>query len=88
LIQYVRAGASQELLQSMVEVELTESWLFQSLLRVEEKKLYDPDDVYLQVREREVERINQGLPQRIEFLDEGLAIKQQTAKSHDSKESS
>jgi hypothetical protein len=35
-----------------------------------------------------VERINQGLPQRIEFLDEGLAIKQQTAKSHDSKESS
>ena len=88
LIQYVRAGASQELLQSMVEVELTESWLFQSQRRVEEKKLYDPDDVYLQVREREVERINQGLPQRIEFLDEKLAIKQQTAKSNDSKESS
>ena len=87
MIQYVRAGASQELLQSMVEVELTESWLFQSQRRVEEKKLYDPDDVYFQVREREVERINQGLPQRIEFLDEKLAIKQQTAKSRDSKES-
>jgi hypothetical protein len=55
LIQYVRAGASQELLGSMAEIELTETWLFQSLRHFEEKKLYDPDDVYLQVREREVE---------------------------------
>jgi hypothetical protein len=32
------------------------------------------------VREREVERINQGLPPRIEFLDEKLAIKNRPSK--------
>jgi len=57
----------------MSEIEHTESWLFQSQRHIEEKKLYDPDDVYFHVREREVERINQGLPLRIEFLDEKLA---------------
>jgi len=80
LIQYARAAASRELLDSMSEVEHTEAWFFQSQRHVEEKKLYDPDDVYLQVREREVERINQGFQPRIEFLDEKLAIKKQTTK--------
>jgi hypothetical protein len=37
---------------SMAEIELTESWLLYSLRHVEEKKLYDPEDVYLQVRGR------------------------------------
>jgi hypothetical protein len=80
LIQYVRAAASRELLDSMSEIEHTEAWLFQSQRHVEEKKLYDPDDVYLQVREREVERINQGLPPRVEFLDEKLAIEKRPSK--------
>jgi hypothetical protein len=40
-------------------------------LRVrEEKVLRDPDDVYLSVRDREAERIAQGLPARIRFLDQ------------------
>jgi hypothetical protein len=80
LIQYVRAASSRELLDSMSEIEHTEAWLFQSQRHVEEKKLYDPDDVYFHVREREVERINQGLPPRIEFLDEKLAIEKRPAK--------
>jgi hypothetical protein len=80
LIQYVRAGASRELLDSMSEIEHTEAWLFQSQRHVEEKKLYDPDDVYLQVRERELERTNQGFPPRIDFLDEKLSIHKQTSK--------
>ena len=88
LIQYVRAAASRELLDSMSEIEHTEAWLFQSQRHVEEKKLYDPDDVYLQVREREVERINQGFQPRIEFLDEKLAIKKQTNKATKPDESS
>jgi hypothetical protein len=78
LIQYVRAAASRELLDSLSETEHTEAWLFQSQRHVEEKKLYDPDDVYLQAREHEVERINQGFKPRIEFLDEKLAIKNGT----------
>ncbi len=78
LVQYVRASASRDLLESMAEIEHTESWLFQSQRHVEERKLYDPDDVYFHVREREVERINQGFPPRIEFLDEKLAIRKKT----------
>jgi hypothetical protein len=81
LVQYVRAAASRDLLESMAEIEHTESWLFQSQLRVEERKLYDPDDIYLQVREREVERINQGFPPLMQFLDEKVVIKNQTAKA-------
>ena len=82
LIQYVRAAASRELLDSMSEIEHTEAWLFQSQRHVEEKKLYDPDDVYLQVREREVERINQGFQPRIEFLDEKPDFRKQTTKTN------
>jgi hypothetical protein len=88
LIQYVRAASSRELLDSMSEIEHTEAWLFQSQRHVEEKKLYDPDDVYLQVRERELERINQGFPPRIDFLDEKLSIHKQTSKTTKPDESS
>jgi len=78
LIQYVRAASSRELLDSMSEIEHTEAWLFQSQRHVEERKLYDPDDVYFHVREREVERTNQGLPPRIEFLDEKPSLRKKT----------
>jgi hypothetical protein len=80
LIQYVRAAASRELLDSMSGIEHTEAWLFQSQRHAEEKKLYDPDEVYFRVREREVERINQGLLPRVEFLDEKLAIEKRPVK--------
>jgi hypothetical protein len=36
----------------------------------EEKKFRDPQDVYLEVRRQEAVRIEQGLPPRIQFLDE------------------
>jgi hypothetical protein len=69
-------------------IEHTEAWLFQSQRHVEEKKLYDPDDVYLQDRERELERINQGFPPRIDFLDEKLSIHKQTSETIKPDESS
>jgi hypothetical protein len=75
LIQYVRAGACQELLESMTGIEHTEAWLFESLRRTEEKELRDPDDVYSLVRDREQERIQQGLPPRIRFLDDAAATR-------------
>jgi len=40
-------------------------------LRVnEEKKFRDPEDAYLDVRRQEAERKEQGLPPRIQFLEE------------------
>jgi len=70
LIQYVRAGASRELLESMTGIEHTDAWLFESQRKMEEKSFRDPDDVYFLVRDREQERIQQGLPPRIRFLDD------------------
>jgi hypothetical protein len=78
LVQYVRASASQELSSAMAGIEQTEEWLFESQRRVEEKKLHDPDDVYFLVRDREKERIQQGLPPRIRFLDQNPAASEQT----------
>jgi hypothetical protein len=73
LIHYVRASVSQVALESMASVETTEAWLFQSQWLREQSRLRDPDDVYLSVRERESERINQGLPPRIQFLDDAAS---------------
>jgi hypothetical protein len=80
LIQYVRASVSQGIVELMNGVELTDAWLHQSQQRVEESKLRDPDDVYISVRRREAERLRQGLPPRIRFLDEPLAAKTPAAK--------
>ena len=70
LIQYVRSSATGNILGAMGEIEHTEAWLFQTQLRTEEKRLSDPDDAYFAVKEREADRMRQGLPPRIQFLDE------------------
>ena len=70
LIQLVRAGASQSIAAFMSDVELTDEWLFERLRGKEENKLRDPDDIYISVREREMERISQGFSPRIQFLDQ------------------
>lgn len=80
LIQYVRADVSRDLLESMVSVEHTESWLFESLRRNEEKKLFDRDRVYVEVREREAERARQGLQPLIKFLKPEPKTKQRRVK--------
>lgn len=43
-IQCVRAGASQDIVSFMNDVELTEEWLFERLRLNEEKKFRDPED--------------------------------------------
>lgn len=70
LVQYVRAASTRNILEAMAEIEHTESWLFQTQRNLEEKKFVDPDDIYYDVRDREAERTQQGLPPRIRFLDE------------------
>jgi len=72
LIQLVRAGASQSIAAFMSDVEVTDEWLFERQRLREEDKFRDPDDIYLSVREREKARVNQGLPPRIQFLDQEL----------------
>jgi hypothetical protein len=70
MIQFVRAVASQSIAEHMNDVEVTEEWLFERQRVTEENKLRDPDDVYISVRQRETERIDLGLPPRIQFLDQ------------------
>jgi hypothetical protein len=70
LIQCVRAGASQDIVSFMNDVELTEEWLFERLRVNEEKKFRDPEDAYLDVQRQEAVRKEQGLPPRIQFLKE------------------
>ena len=75
LVQYVRAAVSSDLLEDMTGIEHTDSWLFECQRKIEEQNLRDPDDVYLLVRDREKERIEQGLAPRIQFLDDASATR-------------
>ena len=68
LIQCLRAGASQDIVSFMNDVELTEEWLFERLRVNEERKFRDPEDVYLEVRRQEAERAEKGLPPLVQFL--------------------
>jgi hypothetical protein len=73
LIQYVRASVSLDIVEFMAGIEHTDAWLFESQRKAEEKSLRDSDDVYSLVRDREQERLQQGLPPRIRFLDDAPA---------------
>jgi hypothetical protein len=73
LIQYVRAAVCGDLLEPMTGIEHTDAWLFEGRRKIEEKTLRDPDEVRFLVRDRELERIEQGLPPRIQFLDDAAA---------------
>jgi hypothetical protein len=85
LIQQMRASVSSDLVDYMSGIEHTEEWLSEGLHRSEEKKLRDPDDVYYLVRDREKERIKEGLPPRIRFLDEEPAINRHTTEAKSQK---
>lgn len=70
LIQCVRAGASQDIVDFMNGVEITDEWLFERQRTNEEKKFRDPEDAYVAVRQREAERAREGLSPRVRFLDQ------------------
>jgi hypothetical protein len=65
LIQCVRAGASQDIVAFMNDIELTEEWLFERQRVNEERKFRDPEDAYFEVQRLEAERVEKGLPPRI-----------------------
>lgn len=70
LIQSVRAAACVGIASHLQNIELTEEWLFERLQARETNKFHDPEDIYISVRRREAERTSQGLPPRIQFLDQ------------------
>jgi hypothetical protein len=85
LIAQVRSSISCDVVEYMAGVEHTDAWIFESLRRMEEKKLREPDDVYYLVREREEERAKQGLPPLIRFLDQKPPASEQTDKTETQK---
>ena len=72
LVQSVRAGVSQDILDLMNDVETTEEWLFEKLRKKEERELRDPEDIYFDVRKHELERQSKGLPPRVKFIEENF----------------
>jgi hypothetical protein len=67
-IEHLRAEASQDVAESMGQIEVKESFQLWKQKRAYEKSLRDPDDVYFEVRDREEERRKQGLPSLIGVL--------------------
>jgi len=64
-IEEVRADVNADLLEEQAEFELKDAGRCYTQRRAYEKKLEDPDDVYIEVEHREAERRKQGLPPRI-----------------------
>jgi hypothetical protein len=71
MIQYVRAGASQDILDLMNDVEITEEWLFEQQRKREEQEFRNSDDINLEAKRREAECKAKDLPPRVQFQEEG-----------------
>lgn len=78
LVQFTRSMVTADVLDHMSGIENTGEWIFDTLRREEERKLRDPEDVYIYVRRREAERIVLGMPPRIRFLDDESPNSQHT----------
>ncbi len=67
-IEEIRAETNHELTQSTCEREQKDWYRFAKKRHAWEKQFEDPDDVYIEVQEREQERCQQGLPPRLGIL--------------------
>jgi hypothetical protein len=67
-IEEVRAGLNADLIEELGERERRDQGKFWKRRRRHEKKLEDPDDVYIDLRHREIERKKRGLPPRIGLI--------------------
>ena len=64
-IEEVRAGVNADCVEELADRERHDEGRFWKQRRIYERKLEDPDDVYLSVERREEERKKQGLPPRV-----------------------
>ncbi len=68
MIEEIHAEANFELTDRIHQREERDWYRFGKLRRRWEKQFQDPDDVYIEVQEREQERRRQGLPPRLGIL--------------------
>jgi hypothetical protein len=64
-VEELRADVNADFVEELVETERIDEGRFWKQKRAYEKKWRDPDDVYIDVEQREEERKKQGLPPRI-----------------------
>jgi hypothetical protein len=64
-IEEVRAGVNADGIETLGDRERHDEGRFWKRRRAYEKRLEDPDDVYIDVQHREHERKKQGLPPRV-----------------------
>ncbi len=64
-IEELRAGINADFVEEIGESERLDQGRFWKQRRAYEKTVEDPDDVYLEVEEREEQRRKQGLPPRL-----------------------
>jgi hypothetical protein len=64
-IEQVRCDMNADFTEHLADSERTDEGRFWKQRRAYEKKWRDPDDVYLDVKDREEERKKQGLPPRV-----------------------
>ena len=64
-VEGVRADVNADFAEELVDLERLDEGRFWKQKRAHEKKWRDPDDVYIDVEQREEERKKQGLPPRI-----------------------
>ncbi len=67
-VEYLRAEATQDVLEVMNDVEIVEMARWSREKKVYEDSVRDLDDVYFEVQEREEQRRQQGLPSLIGIL--------------------
>jgi hypothetical protein len=71
-IEFLRAEASQDIAEMMDAIEGKEAHQFWLKKKAYEKSIGDPDDIYFEVRQREIERRKRGLPSLIGIAQEEL----------------
>jgi len=64
-VEELRADVNADFVEELVDMERIDEGRFWKQKRAYEKNWRDPDDVYLDVEQREEERKKQGLPPRI-----------------------
>ncbi|MBA3912679.1 MAG: hypothetical protein H0X25_02200 [Acidobacteriales bacterium] len=67
-LTYLRSSVAAEVLEMLLDLEQAAATQLDGQIRAREDRTRDPDEVYLEVAQRERERKEQGVPARVRFL--------------------
>lgn len=77
-IECLRSEATQDVLEIMNDIEIHEAYKWDKQKKAYDNSRCDPDDIYLEVQQRELQRRKEGLPPLIGILprrpDETFAV--------------